>query len=267
MTLRPQFLDLRLQRRFDAEPTYDASRVPRQEDATRPIRSAFLSDFRSVRVLLMSFPRINVVSAADFAGEMGAIENYANPKAITGRAGLFPSRYQSDRVDRAQGPLVRRANRSLRAAIMGIAENLIVCNIHFRGLAARWKMLGKSAGHSRVSVACRFCRIAFHMVAGRHVFHHPSIRERPYILDKLIAFHLEHKTPLDEALRDLYQAAEQIPKKDHADEGAKLDETFRATRKRGQSGPQPLGELIALILLGLGVGQFESKPSGEEEPA
>src|SRR5882724_1187458 len=30
-------------------------------------------------VLLMSFPGINVVSAADYAGEMGPIENYANP--------------------------------------------------------------------------------------------------------------------------------------------------------------------------------------------
>ena len=218
-------------------------------------------------VLLMSFPGINVVSAADFAGEMGPIENYANPKAITGRAGIFPSRYQSDRVDRAQGPLVRRANRSLRAAIMGIAENLIVCNIHFRGLAARWKALGKTTGHSRVSVACRFCRIAFHMVAGRHVFHHPSIRERSYILEKLLAFHIEHQTPLEEALRDLHQAADHIPKKEHAAEARKLEETFRPTRKRGKSGPQPLSELIALILLRLGVGTLESIPSGEEEPA
>jgi len=60
-------------------------------------------------VLLLSFPGVNVVSAADYAGEMGPINNYGNPRAITGRSGLFPSRYQSDRVDRANGPLVRRA--------------------------------------------------------------------------------------------------------------------------------------------------------------
>ena len=41
-------------------------------------------------VLLLSFPGINVVSAADFAGEMGPIEHYANAKSITGRAGLRP---------------------------------------------------------------------------------------------------------------------------------------------------------------------------------
>src|SRR5262245_56021737 len=54
-------------------------------------------------VLLLSFPGINVVSAADFAGEMGPIEHYANPKSITGRAGLRPSRYQSDNIDKANG--------------------------------------------------------------------------------------------------------------------------------------------------------------------
>ena len=42
-------------------------------------------------ILLLSCPGINVVSAADFAGEMGPIENYANCRSITGRAGLFPA--------------------------------------------------------------------------------------------------------------------------------------------------------------------------------
>ncbi|MEJ7590387.1 MAG: transposase [Planctomycetaceae bacterium] len=51
-------------------------------------------------VLLLSDPGINVVSAAELAGEMGPIENYATAKSICGRAGLFPSRYQSDEVDR-----------------------------------------------------------------------------------------------------------------------------------------------------------------------
>ena len=54
-------------------------------------------------VLLLGIPGINVVSAAEFAGEMGPIEHYAKARAITGRAGLFPSRYQSDQVDRRDG--------------------------------------------------------------------------------------------------------------------------------------------------------------------
>ena len=43
-------------------------------------------------ILLLSHPGINVVSASELGGEMGPIEHYAHAKAITGRAGLFPSR-------------------------------------------------------------------------------------------------------------------------------------------------------------------------------
>ncbi|MEQ1830858.1 MAG: transposase [Pirellula sp.] len=55
----------------------------------------------------MSITGINVVSAAGFAGEAGPIEHYATARAITGRAGLFPTRYHSDEVDRANGAVAR----------------------------------------------------------------------------------------------------------------------------------------------------------------
>ena len=47
-------------------------------------------------ILLLSVTGINVVSAARLAGEAGPIEHYASARAINGRAGLYPSRYQSD---------------------------------------------------------------------------------------------------------------------------------------------------------------------------
>ena len=78
-------------------------------------------------VLLLSHPGINVVSAAELAGEMGPIENYASARAVCGRAGLFPSRYQSDEVDRGC-KLTRFRNAKLRAAWMMIADNMCKCN-------------------------------------------------------------------------------------------------------------------------------------------
>jgi transposase len=216
-------------------------------------------------VLLMSFPGINVVSDADFAGEMGPIENYATARAITGRSGLFPSRYQSDKVDRANGPLVRRANRSLRAVILGVAANLICCNYHFRALASAWKLAGKDPRHTHVKVASRFCRIAFQIVAGRQVFRHPSLRERGYILDKLLAFHIAHKTPYQESLRDLHHAIDQIPKCEYAAEAKPLADKLQAARERGKTGPQPLSEILAIVLARLGVGMLPSTPSGEKD--
>lgn len=221
-------------------------------------------------ILLLSFPGINVVSAAAFAGEMGPIENYANARAITGRAGLFPSRYQSDRVDRADGPLVRRGNRALRAAILDIADNLMLCNSYFRMRAGAWQAAGKDPRMSHVKVANRFSRIAFHMVAGRQVFRHSGLRERGYILDKLLAFHLEHGATWEQRLRDIHLAAAQVPTSEHAAEAQALADRTRNTGKRGsraKRGPQPLGELIAIVLARLGVGALPSIPSEEKDLA
>src|SRR4029077_9598476 len=94
-------------------------------------------------VLLLAVPGINVVSAGELAGEMGPIEHYANAKAITGRAGLFPSRYQSNEVDPPNGSLIRCANRTLRAALLIIGGNLAVCNNYFKAKTEVWRRLSK----------------------------------------------------------------------------------------------------------------------------
>ncbi|VAW72678.1 hypothetical protein MNBD_GAMMA15-1138, partial [hydrothermal vent metagenome] len=74
-------------------------------------------------VLLLSVTGINVVSAAEYAGEAGPIEHYASARAINGRSGLFPARYQSDEIDRSNS-VARSCNRRLRAACILIAKNL-----------------------------------------------------------------------------------------------------------------------------------------------
>jgi transposase len=214
-------------------------------------------------VLLLSFPGINVVSAADFAGEAGPIEHYATAKAITGRAGLRPSRYQSDHVDKANGPLVRNCHRALRAAILGIADNLVVCNHHFQALAARWAAQGKDPRHTRVKVGLRFCRIAFQMVAGRQVFRHPALPGRHYILDKLTAFHRDHDTAMPEVLRDLQAAVAQVPPREHAAEARPLAEELQKIQEGRRRGPQLLGDILPIVLARLGVGAVQSEESGE----
>src|SRR5262249_11455052 len=54
---------------------------------------------RAPSVLLLSFPGINVVSAAEFAGEMGPIRNAPRDNAITGRAGLYPPPHPTHPLD------------------------------------------------------------------------------------------------------------------------------------------------------------------------
>ncbi len=219
---------------------------------------------RTAYVLLLSVPGINVVSAAEFAGECGPISNYATARCITGRAGLYPSRYQSDQVDHANGPLVRSANRRLRFALLQIADNLILCNHYFSTLAAGWQKAGKDPRHARVKVGMRFSRIAFQMVAGQQVFHHPCCQGRSYILEKLMGFHREHGTPATAILADLQTAVEQIPRTEHAAEAVPLQEELQAIQDSRRRGPQPLGELLPLVLARLGV--IQCAQSGARDP-
>jgi hypothetical protein len=233
---------------------------------------------------LLSFPGINVVSAAEFAGEMGPIENSPGDNAITGRAGLYPARYQSDQVDHS-GPMVGRANRTLRYTILLIAENLLRCNAHFRGLGEAWRAAGVDQRLIVVRAAKRFCRIAYHMVAGRQVFRHPSCRERHYIIEKMIMFSIEHETPMEQVLRDLSEAIAAIPPAEYAAEANRLQagwpEAPGASRSaavpprpaapppisgRRRTGPRPLSAILPAVLLRLGVTMVESSAKGETDP-
>jgi transposase len=221
---------------------------------------------RTPYVLLLSIVGINVVSAAEFAGEMGPIEHYPRARAITGRAGLYPSRYQSDEVDRSDGSLVRHANRDLRYAILMIADNLIKCNEHFGVLAAGWRLKGKDARDIRVRAAGRFCRIAYQMVAGRATFRHPSARQRDYIMSKLIRFAAEHAVEPDQLARDLDAAAAQLPREAHHEEAVALEGELARVRRRRGAGPLALGTILPAVLAKLEVDLVTSTGSGEADP-
>lgn len=210
-------------------------------------------------VLLLSHPGISVVSASELAGEMGPIEHYAHAKAISGRAGLFPSRYQSDEVDRANGPLARFRNARLRAAWMRVAACLIKCNAHYRGKFQLWKQRGVDARDIRCRIANRATRTVFQMVSGRRLYDHPSRLDRQYVLDKLRKFHQEHASAPHEILRDLQEAATQIPKSQQAAEAEPLQDACRRARRSRRSGPQALGEILLVVLAKLGVGQVQSE--------
>ena len=215
-------------------------------------------------VLLLSHPGINVVSAAELAGEMGPITNYASPKAITGRAGLYPSRYQSNQTDRKDGKMIRCCNRALRAALLMVADNLLKCNNYYRALAQNWRAQGKDPRHSHVRVAARVSRMVFHIVAGGKVFHHPSQLQRDYVLDKLLDFHLEIHTTPDLILQDLHAARQQIPMGECAAEATPLQIRYEKSRRSRRREPQPIGEILLAVLARLGVGTLQLTTSEDQ---
>lgn len=216
-------------------------------------------------VRLLAIPGINVVSAADFAGEMGPISHYANSNAITGRSGLFPSRYQSDQTDNA-GSIVRCANRRLRAALMRIADNLANLNATFRLSAAADAVQKVDKRATRVKIAKRFSRIAMACVAGDEPLRHACCQDPNSILEKLRLFHYQHGTPLETALVDLENAVTQLPMRTRGME-AEMVSVSLEQQARSRRGPTKLGELLPSILAKLNVTASAVQPtSTQEEP-
>jgi transposase len=208
--------------------------------------------------LLLAIPGINIVTVADLAGELGPIALYPDANNITGRAGLVPSRYQSDQVDLSNGPLRRRGNRRLRAVLMQTADNLVQCNGYFRARAERWTRLGKNPKWVRVKIAKIVSRLVFAIVAGQQLFRHPCCQPRHYVLGKLLEFHTEHHTLPEQMRQDLAALVDQLPTKTRTQEAQPLRQQLDelANRRRG---PQPLANIIPFVLARLGVDVVQSQ--------
>lgn len=209
-------------------------------------------------ILLLSIPGINVVSASEAAAELGPIENYANAQAITGRAGLYPSRYQSDQTD-FNGHLAFHRNARLRAALLLIADNLVLYNSHFRGKAELWKLHGVDPRDIRCRIGNRAARIIFQMVSGQKLYHPCAQTNRQYVLDKLFTFHHEHATSPDQILRDMQQAANWIPKHEQASEAEPLQRRYEKCRRSHLKRPQQIAPILLAVLARYGITQLESQ--------
>lgn len=210
-------------------------------------------------VLLLTVTGINVVSAARLAGEAGPIEHYAEASAINGRAGLYPSRYQSDEVDRPGRSLVRQCNRKLRGAAMMVAENLIKCHPHYRGLSALWAQQNVDPRDRRCRIANRAMRMIYQLVGGRQVWRGRGV-DREYLLSKLQEFHRLHHTPIERTIHDLQEAFVWLPKSAYAEEAKPLAALVRPKRR----GVQRIGDLLVPLLIRLGISGEELGVGGEE---
>jgi transposase len=200
-------------------------------------------------VLLLSVPGIHVVSSASYAAELGPIEQYINPEKISGRAGLYPSRYQSDEVDYADGPLVGHRNARLRDAIHEVAYCLATCNPYFKAWAEVRRTRGWPDKKIHIALAKTFIRISYRMLAGRQVFDHPCAGARSAILRKLYEFAASHDlTP--ELTRDLLvRAAAQIPRHVLPEEARELEAKLPRRRRRHRpTGPEHISTILPHVL-------------------
>jgi transposase len=243
----------------------DADRCHKNQEIIEQERELACLLVRTPYVLLLAIPGLNVPSVAELAGELGPMTSYANANRITGRAGLRPSRYQSDTVDRANGGLRLCANRRLRNALMQIADNLVSCNHHFSVQALALRQRDKDPRWIRVKVAKTFTRIAFAMVTGRTLFPHPCCQQRHYILDKLLAFHRYCDMPMSLSVESLDAATLQLPRSCYAQEAQPLQQRLQHLQQR--RGPQPLAEILPIVLARLGSRVLPSPSAEERDPS
>ncbi len=214
-------------------------------------------------LVLLSIPGVNVVTAAEFAAEAGPITAYASGRAITGRAGLYPSRYQSGPVDRRDGPLVPKGNRRLKAAILRIADTLMRGNDHFRLQARAQELAGKSGVEIHVVVGNRFARIAYRMVAGGKTYRHPGDRQRDYIIQKMIRFYENHRIDIQETMSALQTAVDHLPSSARSEEARPLAENLAGIAGKRGTGAMRLGVILPSVLARFLPHELESAPSGE----
>ena len=198
-------------------------------------------------VRLLALSGINVVSAAELAGEMGPITRYANANAITGRCGLYPSRYQSDQTDNDRGPIIRQANRRIRCALMRIADNLVCHCAYYRGLADVDRAREINERAIRVKIAKKFSRLAFACIAGDEPLKHPAMQQPDSIMEKLRKFHQVHQTPMDQVLADLKTTVGQLPYNTRSREAEVVAEVLRQQTSR-RRGSVAIGALLPAVL-------------------
>jgi transposase len=198
-------------------------------------------------VRLLALPGINVVLASEFAGEAGPMHHYATARMITGRAGLYPRRYQSDEVDHTSG-LAHRGNRRLRWALTMGGDTLLRCCDYFSVLGAKWADQGKDPRSIHVRVAGRYVRIAFQMVTGTNGFHHPACQGPPAVLSKLVEFQRLHGMGPDIIRTNLQRAAAQLPLPEQARERVALEARLEAARSSRGAGPRLLSAILPAVL-------------------
>jgi len=200
-------------------------------------------------VLLLAMPGIHVVAGSGYGAELGPIEHYINPHKITGRAGVYPSRYQSDEVDYPDGPLVGHRNARLRDALMEVAYCLMTSNGYFQAWAELRRKKGWPHKKILVALANTFSRISYRVLAGRQAFDHPCARRRDTILAKLYDFaQTHHLTP--EAARDLLlRAAAWLPVELRTEEAQALRRQLpRRPRRRRGSGPEHISTILPEVI-------------------
>jgi hypothetical protein len=137
---------------------------------------------------------------------------------------------------------------------------MIKCNAYWRGKHGLWKSRDVDSRDIRCRIANRMTRSVFQMVSGRQLYAHPSRLDRGYVMEKLLEFEQQRQIPPHLIVRDLEEAAKQIPRQELTAE-ARVLAPYCARRKHSKDRDgHSLGTLLVAVLARYGISELECDP-------
>ena len=161
-------------------------------------------------VLLLSIPGISHVLASGLGAEAGPMEFYPTARNLTGRAGLYPRRYQSDQTD-LQGTGMACGQPFLRHVLMNSGRCLILPGGAFFAWGESRRALGWKQKEIVAAMANRFCRVVHAMLLTGQTFHHPEAKPGVSVLGKLLNVAADLGIDAPQATAMARQATAKIP--------------------------------------------------------
>jgi len=161
-------------------------------------------------VLLLSMSGISHVIASGIGASAGPMGLYATSRSLTGRAGLYSCRYQSDLTDRQGG--MGRGEPFLRDALMKAGRCLTMPGGAFFAWGDSRRRNGWNEKRIIAAMANRLCGVIHVMVLKGETFRHPDAKPGVSVLGKLLNVAADLGIEAAEATRMALQVADSIPR-------------------------------------------------------
>jgi transposase len=160
-------------------------------------------------VLLLGIAGVSHVLSCGLGAEAGPLEAYATCRSLTGRAGLFASRYQSDETDNTGS--MAHGEPFLRDVLMKIGRCVTMSGGAFFAYGEYHRKMGWDERKISAAMANRFCRIIHTMLLSGQTFRHPDAKPAVSIIGKLLNVAADLGVPAGQASKLALDAMAWIP--------------------------------------------------------
>jgi len=130
-------------------------------------------------VLLLTIPKVGIVTAAEFIAEAGPIAQYTHAGQIIKKAGTNAMVFQTGGGRGYYTKISKQGNKHLRCVIFSLGHNLSHGNEYFEHFYRQLKARGKHTHAAYIAVGNKFIRVAYAMLQKRRPFLPPLWEGEP----------------------------------------------------------------------------------------